>query len=273
MENLICPACQNDQVKIDFKLKIRFIDDSDYSMLICDLCTHRFLKLTPEQMLKVESVYSHSYKGHRLDEKATLAFTNFMMENVNGESEQGILDVGCGSGEFLQKAKEFGITGKGIDISEEGIGECRKKGVNGVKGNFLKYEFSEKFRMITFWDVLEHLDRPLQFMKRAYDLLGKNGVVLAKIPFYNNLDFRFIKINNRLATILLGAPVHMQFFRSDSIEKIGRTAGFSKCIVQKIGDLRTPINKGIVHKIKKTAIKSIRNISGDGNFLVVFEKS
>ncbi len=54
-----------------------------------------------------------------------------------------ILDLGCGRGEFLEAAREAGLTARGIDQNEECVGLCRSKGLD-----------AECAELFTFLDAL-----------------------------------------------------------------------------------------------------------------------
>ena len=66
-----------------------------------------------------------------------------------------LLDVGCGTGNFLKHCKERGVNTVGVEVSDE----ARHAAVN----NNLRVEKSldnlsnEKFSVITLWHVLEHI--------------------------------------------------------------------------------------------------------------------
>ncbi len=51
----------------------------------------------------------------------------------------GILDVGCGRGEFLEVAREAGIPARGIDQSEESVAVCRSKGLAADRAELFEY--------------------------------------------------------------------------------------------------------------------------------------
>jgi 2-polyprenyl-3-methyl-5-hydroxy-6-metoxy-1,4-benzoquinol methylase len=50
-----------------------------------------------------------------------------------------ILDLGCGRGEFLEAAREAGLSARGIDQSEEWIALCRSKGLEAERAELFEY--------------------------------------------------------------------------------------------------------------------------------------
>ena len=46
------------------------------------------------------------------------------------EGRENVLDIGCGRGEFLELMRELGVPARGIDMSEESVGQCTQKGLH-----------------------------------------------------------------------------------------------------------------------------------------------
>jgi SAM-dependent methyltransferase len=63
-----------------------------------------------------------------------------------------LLDFGCGSGAFVNFANQNGFSARGFDINPYG-------GFTDIGVLFHKYD------VVTFWDVLEHLENPLDVLR------------------------------------------------------------------------------------------------------------
>lgn len=91
-----------------------------------------------------------------------------------------ILDVGCGSGEALLTLQNCGFTNlHGVDpyipknlFYKNGL-QIRKCELSAIK---------DKFRLIMFHHVFEHLENPLETLKKAGELLEPNGYIIVRIP-------------------------------------------------------------------------------------------
>lgn len=80
-----------------------------------------------------------------LGEKLTLARANFVnSENITGK----ICDVGIGSGQFVSEMQCYGYD----------INKFAKRWLEDV--GLFGDPYSTKFDVLTFWDVLEHIDDP-----------------------------------------------------------------------------------------------------------------
>jgi SAM-dependent methyltransferase/exonuclease VII small subunit len=51
----------------------------------------------------------------------------------------GVLDIGCGRGEFLALLRESGVTARGIDLNDAMVAVCREKGFEATKADALSY--------------------------------------------------------------------------------------------------------------------------------------
>jgi 2-polyprenyl-3-methyl-5-hydroxy-6-metoxy-1,4-benzoquinol methylase len=50
-----------------------------------------------------------------------------------------VLDIGCGRGEFLEAMREIGVPAHGIDMSEESVRQCRKKGFHAEQADLFEF--------------------------------------------------------------------------------------------------------------------------------------
>jgi len=136
-----------------------------------------------------------------------------------------VLDIGCGDGSFICKAKkDFVCTG--IEISDYLASLARKhSGIKVITGNFLEIEFkSEEYDGVTLISLLEHLDDPLQAIKKCFKFLGQGGVLLLKTVNYNCLNR---KIKKDLWTGFR-PPDHVVYFNPSNLELLLKKAGFKK---------------------------------------------
>lgn len=98
-----------------------------------------------------------------------------------------LLDIGCGTGEFLALAGELGYDGLGIEPSPTA---CR---VAGQKNRVLCAEWSSvplesrSFDIVTLWSVLEHTPDPRLFLEKVRDVLRPDGILALRVPLSDGL--------------------------------------------------------------------------------------
>ena len=130
-----------------------------------------------------------------------------------------VLDVGCSSGAFLfQLRRRFPSDYEvvGTDVSGPPLDYAESRGIPVQRGDFLEGDFGGGgLDAITFWAVLEHLDRPRGFMEKTASLLPAGGQCFVLVP---NLD--------SLAICLLGAryryvyPQHLNYFSRGTLLRL-----------------------------------------------------
>ena len=138
-----------------------------------------------------------------------------------------LLDVGCGTGDFLKIAQQNNWSVKGIEPNEKARKLANIKTDHSVFGNeqLLKFE-PNSFDIITLWHVLEHLPRPEEHISIFKKLLRPDGVLIIAVPNFKSYDAQYYK--NYWAAY--DAPRHLWHFSKKAISKL---AGFNKMKVVK----------------------------------------
>lgn len=95
-----------------------------------------------------------------------------------------LLDIGCGTGQFLSIAKEKGWNVYGQDISEEASRIAKEK--YGIKVFVGKPEEAGPcdftFDCVTLWDVIEHIKYPLHSLKAIHASIRDDGLLVIRTP-------------------------------------------------------------------------------------------
>ena len=91
---------------------------------------------------------------------------NYLLDELGAGEGFRLLEVGCGLGTLLETAKERGVIGTGITISEDQVSKCRAKGLNVHLLNYkdLPDEFDKSFDGIIANGSLEHFCQPEEAM-------------------------------------------------------------------------------------------------------------
>ncbi|MGD9588176.1 MAG: class I SAM-dependent methyltransferase [Pyrinomonadaceae bacterium] len=95
-----------------------------------------------------------------------------------------ILDVGCGTGANLEMLSQFG-SAEGVDVSDEALDFCRKKGLTVQKGLAETLPWpDETFDISTALDVIEHLDDDVAGLMEMYRVTKTGGYSLFFVPAF-----------------------------------------------------------------------------------------
>lgn len=141
-----------------------------------------------------------------------------------------MLDIGCGAGFFLRRAWDNPATrwiGVGIEPNKQALDYAKEKTSCGVFYETSLDNVKEtKFCGVHISEVLEHLPRPLETLKEAYDRLIPGGAICVVVPnekFVWSTDM----VEYRLKyPHVFQPPQHLNYFDFESIEKLMKLAGF-----------------------------------------------
>lgn len=110
-----------------------------------------------------------------------------------------VLDVGCADGRLLDWYRKSGFGDKiethGIEMNEAAASLAARRGHRVVTGRFEVDRALEPgaFDLILAFHVIEHVDDPLAFARRAADLLAPGGLFVVTTPNWDSADARRFK--------------------------------------------------------------------------------
>jgi SAM-dependent methyltransferase len=266
-----CPACDSASTAVVHR-GLRFREGLRLAVWGCQKCGHRWLPTTADEQRLIEKGYSEVYTGFRKDDYYNQVVGDEIRRRLArlAAPPGPLLDVGCGNGEFLAVATGAGYESLGVDVSPDGVAIARGKGLRAEAVNFLTHPFTGKFRIITMWDVMEHLQQPQQFVVRAGELLEDGGVLVLKIPAFGRLNFSILQLFPRRAGVLLGAPDHVQYFTPPSLERLLARSGFVEAGWFPSQKFRTkPPTRSPLRKVSRLVQTLVGRLSGNSNLYLV----
>lgn len=144
--------------------------------------------------------------------------------SVFEKSTKNLLDIGCGTGDFLQVAMHHGWQVSGTEISPEAAQRISEKIPHNIfVGNLLSIDLpSQNYDVITLYHVIEHLISPNEFLSRIRQLLKPNGVFFVETPNIGGIGF---KISKKEWSHLI-PPEHITYFNPNSLKFTLNQAGF-----------------------------------------------
>jgi SAM-dependent methyltransferase len=170
------------------------VRDAGMDLILCPTC--RILRIPPEKLL-------HSHVLPDPVGKLSLVMQLLMtlrMHWLGGELPQlkdkhvRIADIGCGDGQFLEFLKSRGYDRIcGIEPDEARAGNARRRGIpvfstrNESAG---AGPVQDGVDVMFVWQVLEHIDRPADFIKTYASWLAPSGVLVISVPNQASLQTR-----------------------------------------------------------------------------------
>lgn len=244
---------------------------------LCGTCGHGFL--VTDVATDADALYGDHYAGYVADPLFQRAVSRLLREHVAQRlpATAQVLDVGCGNGEFLALAKELGYGVLGVDVSASAKKLCAQHGIEARVGDFRApgvIAADETFDLVTFWDVIEHLDDPASFLRRACQVLKPGGLILIKTPKITHFTLRLSAMLPRVAGAMLQLPGHIQFFQPQGAASLLRASGFERPTWLSGRGMRSPSRKGGLKKrVKRAVVRNLHKIAQDGNLVVLAAKT
>lgn len=186
------------------------VKDHSVSGEIFDLHTNKtygFLETYPQpkgddlaSYYKTEDYISHTDAKRNLFEKAYHLVRYIALKrklnliNKFGFEAKDLLDIGCGTGDFLKVAVEGKWNITGVEPAKEARAIANKKTNNKVfKTEILEQLEPGSFDVITLWHVLEHLPNLEEQIVLFKKLLKPNGALVIAVPNYKSFDAKYFK--------------------------------------------------------------------------------
>jgi 2-polyprenyl-3-methyl-5-hydroxy-6-metoxy-1,4-benzoquinol methylase len=146
-----------------------------------------------------------------------------------------LLDIGCGNGALLKRARQAGFECQGIEISPPLADQARQQTGCPVHTCFLADANLPEgsFDAVTLYDVIEHLQSPRTDLARACALLRPGGVLFLLTPNENALPRKIAKACYRLTAHAVSRPLevlyyanHLSYFTRASLSRLLLDSGF-----------------------------------------------
>ncbi len=105
------------------------------------------------------------------------------VEGRHAELDRSVLDVGCGMAVFPAVMREHGWSVTAIDPNPVSVEHAEKMaGVKAIAGSFPSVKVPQKYALITFNKVLEHIENFVECLSAARSYLAIGGVVYVELP-------------------------------------------------------------------------------------------
>jgi 2-polyprenyl-3-methyl-5-hydroxy-6-metoxy-1,4-benzoquinol methylase len=233
--NTHCPVCNSDQTHFVLKVKDHSVSGEFFDIFQCSRCSFRFtINIPPDD--KIGAYYqSEDYISHSNTRKGivnvlyhqvrtrTLAVKYHLLEKSTGLRLGQHLDIGAGTGAFVQYMNNHGWKSQGIEPDAN----ARQRALEHHSTSLLPAEafndlLPESFDAISMWHVLEHVHDLYPCLYQIKNILKPRGLSFIAVPNYTSYDA--VKYAANWAAY--DVPRHLYHFSPASMKWLLHAAGF-----------------------------------------------
>ena len=203
-----CPLCNSTNIFFVFKAQDYLVSDESFPVWQCKDCTLRFTQDVPNaaaigRYYQSEAYISHSNtqrglvnKMYKQVRKHTLQVKAQQIKTFTGKEQGALLDMGSGTGEFLNLMREDGWETLGLEPDANARAFAQERYDLLVAGPEQLFNISnEYFDAITLWHVLEHVHNLHEVMTEFHRILAPDGVLFIAVPNYLSKDAAIYQAN------------------------------------------------------------------------------
>lgn len=231
-----------------------------FSMQRCKQCGFVFTNPRPDPE-EIGAYYqsgqytSHSEKATNLLESIYVRVRSQMVKRKAGmvkrflQKGANILDIGCGTGHFLQALQVAGYRVMGVEPGEKAAQLASEKGIKVVRSmTDVMVDHHPGFDLISMWHVLEHVHNLQEHLQQCQQMLKPGGILVVAVPMCNSFDASFYKQHWAAYDL----PRHLWHFTPDTLKLVVQKSG-----MQQIRLRRMPLDAFYIAMLSEQYKKSL----------------
>ena len=257
-----CPACGSSKYEKVLTASDSFIPNESFDIVECNDCSLRFTSPIPNEEIigkyyKSDDYISHTSKGnsiinkiYRIVQYFTLRSKRKIVKQIAQKQNGTLMDIGCGTGEFLKTMKQSGWDIKGVEVNKEArkLAEVNTDSIIMNQSEYFKSE--QKYDVITLWHSLEHLHELEKYLNKISKSLNTNGVLIIAVPNYKSFDAEYYKHDWAAYDV----PRHLYHFSFEAMMKLMKKFNFSLIEQQQL-----PLDPFYISLISEISVRHRKN--------------
>ncbi len=230
-----CPVCGSTDIHTALEARDHTVSGETYSIWECGSCHLRFTQDVPDETSIAPYYQSDAYVSHSDTRRGlvnavyhqvrriTLQGKRSWVEKETACKNGDLLDIGAGTGAFLQAMREAGWRVTGLE-PDAGARETarRNHGLDLLPSHELYSLPENAYDAITLWHVLEHVHDLHGYMDRFHALLRNKGKLFLALPNYLSADAQ----SYGSAWAAYDVPRHLYHFSPQALSRLLSLHGF-----------------------------------------------
>lgn len=164
--------------------------------------------------------YKILYPNHVLSKKKRKKLVDRLKEVAKTNGLLSVLDFGCGDGVLLDQLAPFFPTLLGVEF---GKSFTTDNGVEVVPPEIFFSENDQKFDLIVLSQVLEHVQDPVDCLRKLVKFLSADGVIVVEVPGIFSLG----NLRDHVRFLEQFKLCHKTYFSGVSLARLGEKTGLS----------------------------------------------
>lgn len=226
-----CPLCNSGQFDLYLTCKDHTVSKKEFSISNCRSCGLKFTNPRPEEeelgrYYESEDYISHTNQSNNLINSLYKVARLYTIQQkgklIKKWSPKGnLLDIGCGTGEFLAYNKQLGWSVRGVEVNPKARAQAEAQLQQPVFESLETVPTRQTFQAVSLWHVLEHLSDLKGSCQRIADLLAPGGTLFVAVPNCASYDAQYY--GEKWAAY--DVPRHLYHFTPASMKQLWHSFG------------------------------------------------
>jgi 2-polyprenyl-3-methyl-5-hydroxy-6-metoxy-1,4-benzoquinol methylase len=196
-----CPICLGNKLIPVFPVKDYTVSGEEFMLVECDTCHLRITQSAPTAAFIGRYYKSREYISHTesrtgfvnrlylIARRLTLSGKSKLIKKFTGLEKGNHLDMGAGTGAFVQLMNSSGWVSIGIEPDEEARNNALELHDTTLANTDAFYKLEDQsFDAISLWHVLEHVDQLHSYLAQLIKILKPSGKLFIAVPNYTSWD-------------------------------------------------------------------------------------
>lgn len=228
-----CPICGHQLFAPYLTCEDYLVSHEKFDLQQCQTCNFRLTNPRPNAQ-KISGYYkSEQYVSHNDESKGVINSVYRLVRNFTLQSKLRlinklnngpgkILDIGCGTGSFLENCQFSGWEVLGVEPDADARAVATDRLPSQVYSDLNLLPETNQFDIITLWHVLEHIPNLNDTIRQLHHLVKDSGTVMIALPNSNSYDATYFK----QFWAAYDVPRHLHHFTPTTIELLFSKYGF-----------------------------------------------